>query len=397
MKGKKVLALVTGTVLAAAMITGCGNNGANTASSAESKTEDSVAASSQAEAESTVEESAEASTDPLKMITEGYYSYTYPIEGMDDMCAFFHFYEEQPVLGSVFYAGFAWNQITYAGTYTVEEKECSYSVTATREDQTAEPKKLTEGTAPYTVTFYSFDGEELGHCGFDGEILYNDSAVTGTGAEECMFYHDTDAASKYQGTYDGEKGITYLGFVGEDSTSTLSLYHNGRYEDMVDMIVEGTWTMEEGTDGGYKYILTPDMDSDTGAVVEVSADQSTCVYTPDGGESINMTNVKAAGPSVVMNLTGKAPIPGQKVEADVLGDLYDDGTVKLVVSAFGTDMDLDAGTYEMGSDGYTVSFHFDNAGDLTSALSEKGAVVQYVGNSEILGDLDIELVISLAQ
>ena len=42
MKGKKVLALVTGTVLAAAMITGCGNNGANTASSAESKTEDSV-------------------------------------------------------------------------------------------------------------------------------------------------------------------------------------------------------------------------------------------------------------------------------------------------------------------------------------------------------------------
>ncbi len=81
----------------------------------------------------------------------------------------------------------------------------------------------------------------------------------------------------------------------------------------------------------------------------------------------------------------------------MLGELYDDGTVKLVVSAFGTDIDLDAGTYEMGSDGYTVSFHFDNAGDLTSALSEAGAVVQYVGTSEILGDLDIELVISLAQ
>lgn len=39
MKGKKVLALVTGTVLAAAMVTGCGNNGAST----ESKAEESVA------------------------------------------------------------------------------------------------------------------------------------------------------------------------------------------------------------------------------------------------------------------------------------------------------------------------------------------------------------------
>lgn len=314
---------------------------------------------------------------------------------MDDMCAFFHFYEEQPVLGSVFYAGFAWNQITYAGTYTVEEKECPYSVCLTREDQTADPAVYTEGTAPYTVTFYDFQGNELGACGYDGEYLYNDSAVDGSGGK-ARYAHDVDGVSKYMGTYESEVGIAYLDFVAEEEvTSTLTLYHNGRYLDMVDMLVEGNWTMAEGADG-YEYTLTPDSSSDTAAVIAVSADESTGVYTAEGGEGIAMVNTKNSGPKAAQEMKGTTPIPGQEVEADVIGKLYDDGSVTVAASAFGTELPLDEGTWSMGEDGYTITFQFKEAGELVSGMSEAGAVLQYVVSSQMLGEVDTELVISFA-
>lgn len=347
----------------------------------------------------TLEEVTQAQSAPaevLEQMTEGYYSYTYPVEGMDDMCAFFHFYEEQPVLGSVFYAGYAWNQITYVGTYTVEELETGYSCYSNREDQTAEPAVLTDGTAPYKVTFYDFSGNELGSCAFDGDVLYNDSAVSGTGADQVMFYHDTDENSDYMGTYEGEAGVAYLDFVGEDPTSTLTLYHNGRYMDLVNMIVEGTWSMEEDEDG-YTYTLTPDLEGDTSAVVEVSADEQSCTYTPSEGDAITMTNTKSAGPAAAMTMTGEIAIPGQDTNAELIGTLYEDGTVTLVASAFGSEMAIDDGTWEMQENGYTVDFSFTNAGELTSALGDAGAVLNYVGTSETFGDIDTELVIAYAE
>lgn len=399
MKKKGFLALVTSLCLCMSMLAGCGGNEPQKESSAPSdkSTQESSQESSGAEESSGSEEVPEAhSTDPLEMIHEGYYSWTYPVDGMDDMCAFFHFYEEQPVLGAVFYAGFAWNQITYAGTYTVEEKECTYSVSFTRDDQMADPAVLTEGTAPYTVTFYDFAGNELGSCAYDGEYLYNDSAVDGTGGGKARYAHDVDAASAYMGTYESELGIAYLDFVAaEEATSTLTLYHNGRYLDMVDMMVEGTWSMAEGADG-YDYTLTPDSASDTAAVVAVSKDQSTAVYTADGGEGIAMINTANSGPKAAMEMMGTTPIPGQEVEADVIGKLYADGSVTVVASAFGSEFPLDEGTWTMGENGYTVTFQFKNAGELVSELGEAGAFLHYVVASEVLGDVDTELVISIA-
>ncbi|MCM1025533.1 MAG: hypothetical protein NC432_03820 [Roseburia sp.] len=393
MKGKKILALLTSALLCVSLLAGCG--GQSAPGESEPSSENPVESMEPVQ-ESTQPEQPAASTDPLEMITEGYYSFTYPVEGMDDMCAFFHFYPEQPVLGAVFYAGFAWNQITYVGTYTVEQKDMAYKCTATREDGLADPPNYTEGTAAYTVTFYDFDGNELGACGFDGGILYNDSPIAGTGAENCFFYHDADPASKYLGTYEGEVGQPYLDFVAaEEVTSTLTLYHNGRYLDMVDMMVEGTWSMAEAADG-YEYTLTPDSDSDTAAVIAVSADESAGVYTPEGGAGINMINTADSGPQAMLEMIGTAPIPGQEVDADVIGKLYDDGSVTVIASAFGSEFPLDEGTWSMGEDGYTVSFQFKNAGELASELGEAGAVLKYVVSSEVLGEVDTELVISFA-
>ena len=366
MKGKKFVALVMGAVLGMSMMAGCG-----------SKTDAPVESQPETEAVSEAvtpetETQAVSSDDPMEAITEGYYTYGYEVGDML-MSYYFHFYEEQPVLGKVFYAGMCMNQINFAGTYDVVEENYDYSCYANREDQEADKK--TEGTAPYTVYFYDWDGNELDKCGYDGDNLYsNMTAITGVGGENIILAHDTDVAnSKYADTYTAEAGQIYVSYVSEeDETSTVALYHNGRYLDMVNMMVEGNWTMAETADG-YEFTLTPDSDSDTAAVLDVTSDFATATYTPDGGEAVALVNNKDAGPAVSYTLTGTIAIPGQDgAEADLVGKLYDDGTVTLAASAFGTDMDIDAGTYTV-DDSYVYTFEFDNAGELTSGCGESGA------------------------
>lgn len=411
MRAKKLLALAMSAVLCMSVLSGCGKENKEPVSGNPTQPTSAPEAPTGADkdplenpegknpAENPDEtKQPETPADPAEAICQGYYSYCYPVDGLDDMCAFFHFYEEQPVLGSVFYAGYAWNQINFAGTYVLEKKERAYSCIANREDQIADPSVMTEGTAPYTVTFYDFAGNELGSCGFDGDVLYNDTdAVSGMGADKCMFYHDVQGeASPYVATYSAEAGIAYLDFVAADPTSTLTLYHNGRYMDLVDMMVEGKWSMAEGAEG-YEYTLTPDSTFDTAAVLAVAKDEQTAVYTPDGGEALGMTNVKAAGPKPALVLIGETPIPGQEINAAVLGSLYDDGTCMLVASAFGMEFPLDGGTWSMGADGYTITFQLQIAGELVSGLGSQGAFLRYVAGSEILGDIDTELVITFPE
>ncbi len=225
------------------------------------------------------------------------------------------------------------------------------------------------------------------------------TTITGVGGENIILAHDTDVAnSKYADTYTAEAGQIYVSYVSEeDETSTVALYHNGRYLDMVNMMVEGNWTMAETADG-YEFTLTPDSDSDTAAVLDVTSDFATATYTPDGGEAVALVNNKDAGPAVSYTLTGTIAIPGQDgAEADLVGKLYDDGTVTLAASAFGTDMDIDAGTYTV-DDSYVYTFEFDNAGELTSAFGDTGAELEYVqAGHEIFGDIDEVLTIGLPE
>lgn len=402
MKGKKFLALLVSTALCVSMLVGCGSNDdENTGSTGNNVVEDSQPEGTEDKtgtpSEGTPENTApatELSSDPAVRITQGYYSFTYPIDGMDDMCAFFHFYEEQPVLGSIFYAGYAWNQITFVGTYTVEKKETSYACIATRDDMTADPKVITEGTAPYMVTFFDLEGNELGACGFDGDILYNDTtAVSGSGAEGCMFYLDAQGdASPYAATYAGELGKAIADYVAVDeATSTLSLYHSGRYMDLVNMMIEGNWTMT----GDGEYTLTPDSNSDTAAVLTVNAD-GTATYTPEGGDAIAMVSTQA-GPEVAYTMKGVLPMDG--FDADLILSLYVDGTCSLIASAFGTEFPLDAGTYTLAENGYEFTIQFDNAGEVISILDpeqfEAAVGIQYIQAGTMLGDIDAALGIVL--
>ncbi len=397
MKIKKLSALFMCSVLTLSLLVGCSGKKAEEETNA---TTDPVANTEEVVADVTEEPAQEVlSNDPLEMITQGYYTYSYPVEGLGDFGYYFHFYKEAPVIGSVFYAGFALNQITFTGTYTVEEKPFDYACFPDRESSQVEGAEVPTGTAPYTVTFFDWDGNVIDSCGFDGDVLYNDmDVITGIGGGPNYYTHDTDGeASKYNELYQGEVGMAYLDFIGTDSaTSTLTLYHNGTYMDLVNMMVEGTWTMAE-TGSGYEYTLTPNSDSDMAAVLTVSSDKLTASYAPAEGDSVIMSNVSEAGPKVFQTMAGAIPIPGQEegVNADLICLLFDDGTCTVTAAAFGQDMPMDAGTYTMGADGFTITFQFDTAGEIVSALNpELGQVtIQYVQAGTNLGDVDTTLAI----
>ena len=135
---KKLLALILAGVMVLSMVA-CGAPAADPTEAPAAPTEAPAAPTE-----------APASTDPLDMITEGYYQHCYTAEGYGEFGYFFHFYEEVPVLGSVFYAGLNNNRANFVGTYTVEEVPFDYACfpdRATKTDPNATP---TEGTAPYT-------------------------------------------------------------------------------------------------------------------------------------------------------------------------------------------------------------------------------------------------------
>lgn len=397
MRGKKFLTLAVSAALGLSMLAGCGDRETGTQDAGETQktTEVQKEAPATEEPEQEPEQKA-ASDDPVSAITDSYYSYGYMVDTMH-MSYYFHFYDEQPVLGKVFYGGMCMNQINFVGTYDVVEEEYAYSCYADRAAQEAETP--TEGTAPYTVHFYDWDGNELDKCGYDGEYLYsNMTAITGVGGENIMLARDAEPEnSDFADEYAGELGQIYAEYVAEDeATSTIALYHNGTYLDLMDMMVEGTWTMAESADG-YEFTLTPDSASDTAAVLAATGDFATATYTPDGGEAVALINNAESGPAVSYTITGKIAIPGQETEADIIGTLYDDGTVKLVASAFGTDFEIDTGTYTV-DENYTFTFEFDTVGELTSGFGETGAELAYAqtGN-EVFGDMDVVLTIELPQ
>ena len=295
-------------------------------------------------------------------VANTYYSYGYDVGGMF-MNYYIHFYDEIPGLGKVFHAGMCMDQITFDGTYEVLAEERAYSVAMDR--PASEAGTLTEGTAPYTVVFYDFDGNEMDRCAMDAEHIYNDmAAITGVGGTNCALNLDTDPEnSKFAAQYADEPAVAFLSLINpEDDTATLDLKVNGKYDDLVVLFVEGTYAMNaEQTE----IVLTPDSDSDPGATVTKNED-GTYTYVSTDGDEVTLVEVKGA--EVLYALKGEIPVPGMEgTNADFICDLYSDYTMKLYADFMGNQMDVDQGTFEIDSSTYSFVFHFENAGDMTTA------------------------------
>lgn len=291
--------------------------------------------------------------DDPKDLADKYFVYGYTAEGYGDYVYYFHFYEEDPVLGAVFYAGFVNNGANFAGTYEVVEEEREYTCFTDREacvDDSVDP--ITD-KAPYTIIFYDFNGAELDRCGYDGKVLYNDmETLTGVGGGEMMYNLDTDATdkSKFASTYEGEMGVPYLDMVSvDDETCTVTLNHNMTYSDMMDIMTEGTWSKKENSDGSAEYTLTPD-DGDP-ATVKVAADGTTATYVAaDGSESSLKVLVEAK--LVATYRSEQFDVPSQGIKGEAIIYLYSDGSAVFSVNLVDWNMEKEysTGTYT-GSDG----------------------------------------------
>ena len=314
---------------------------------------------------------------PAETLLEGRFTYAFSAEGYGDFVSFFHFYPEDPVLGAVFYIGYLNNQTTFTGTYKVVEEERAYHAAPSRDDAAV------DGTAPYTIVFYDWMGNEIDRTAYDGSIIYNDmTAITAYGGSEAWYYHDAEMDARYTDAYDKEIGVAYLDFIVDgDEYSGVTLNHNMTYLDLTGMIVEGTWTLQPNDQGGYDYTLTPDDPTDTGAVVSVAADRMTATYTAEGSdESLNLVSTVSTR-SVIGEYAGTCEAYGTECPLSLV--LYDDGTCELIADVFGNVGVIDNGTYEAVETGCLL--HMEKGGDAEAAYT-----VHYVGTTDV-GDVDTEL------
>lgn len=322
-----------------------------------------------------------AEADPAADLADTRWYYGYAVEGLGDMVQFYHFYPDNLGIGAVFYAGYAWNQITFSGTWTVAEEPCDYEAIPERD---ADP---ITGTAPYTITLYSWDGEELDKLAYDGEHVYNISEKTNcdpmTGGGKYVLNKADDAALEaYADTFDGELGIAYMNFVApEDDSCTLQLNTNGTYEDLMVMFVEGTWAKDESG----AIALTPASEMDDGATVTAQEDGS-WLYVSTSGDEMVVNEVKEA--AVAYTFAGTFPFNG--VDADLVIAALDDGTCTATVAAFGMEMGIDAGTYTF-ADPAIFTFNFEGAGEIVSEFGgDTGVQVTYTNPAvEAIGGMEV--------
>jgi len=329
-----------------------------------------------------------AAAEDVPNLAGTYYSYGYDVGFFIDY--FFHFYDEVPGVGKVFYAGFALNQITYNGTYDVIAEERDYACWPDRETvaAAAEGAEIPAGKAPYTVVFYDFDGKELDRCGLDAEgRLYVDmKTIAGIGGENAIYILDTDPEnSKFAADYKNEQALSILELVNpEDDTATLTLKVNGKYDDLIVMYVEGTYAMNEDQT---VITLTPDSESDEGATVTKKEDGS-WTYVSKSGEEVALT--KVVGLEMSYALKGEIPVPGMEgTNADFICALYNDGSARLYADFMGNQMDVDKGTYEIDMTTYSFNIHFEGAGDITTEGFGADMVLNYKREGvELFGDIE---------
>ncbi len=326
-----------------------------------------------------------------------YYSYSFSAEGYGNYVFYFHFYENDPVLGAVYYAGLSNNRINFAGLYTVEEAAYEYACYPDRETVVGNGDKIT-GTAPYTIHFLDWNGVEIDTCGWDGEVLYNDcETITGSGSGP-MFYN-LDAEGKFQKKYDEEVGISYMEFVAvDDPTCTVGLNHNKTYTDMMVYYIDGNWAISDGEDGAKIYTLTPFDETEDVVTLTVAADQKSAVYTDAEGTKTEMTNAVAEGPKAAYVGNGTFHVDAYNADAAVTATLYDDSTCEIVAALYGNAATIDQGTYTMNED-HSITFQLDNVGEVVAKLdmSVMTIVLNYANAETPLGAMEVALPIGRAE
>lgn len=296
---------------------------------------------------------------PTEALTEGYYTYSYSVEGYGQMLRFMHFYDN----GVVYYgqSGGGGTQ-GYIYFYEVEKAPFEYSVWYTRAEREegqandegkTEDTGLHEGTADYTITVTSTTDSSVSYTiGFDGENIYTSTeSFVIDDARRMRFTHDTE------GEYE-ELGQAVVKLVTpEDADYYIQINHNGTYTDMMGEIIdEGTWTM--ATENGVTtYSLTSNGSDSVTATLVVNAD-GTGTYTPAGGTSQNV--IPEQEEVVVQELvvlrgtaTGK-DTSGADVAYEYTLTLFDDQSYTLDLEGNGVSLTVAEGSFAPSGANYSL-------------------------------------------
>lgn len=385
-------------ILAIAMIFGL----ASCASSETAASEPEVVAAEPAAVEATASEAAAAEAPAagadsavLEALIADQWCYKFSAEGYGDFAFFFKFYEEDPVLGKVYYAGLSNNRQNFAGGYDLVEEPYEYKAYYTRAEEQADNDNVAHtavGTAPYTIILKDWDGNEMGRMGFDGEYLYNaqDKATAKIYSSGSTPFVYTKNTGSFDQTIDGEMPVAVFEYVADDDvTSTVQVNHNHTYTDLVAAMIEGTWAATQEADGSITFAFTPEDPTDTAATLVVSADKATAVYTAEGEDPINMSVPK---PAVTVDHTfeGTSPTSYGK-DATLVIECLSDGTFSLKGTVFGQTMEFDKGTWSMNAS-HKFTFNCEKAGTLESAIVERSVRLVYKQSGTVLGDLESEMI-----
>lgn len=324
-------------------------------------------------------------------LTADYWCYAFSAEGYGDFTFFFHFYDEDPTFGKVYYAGFSNNRQNFAGRYRLIEREYAYKAYKDRESEQADAAPI-EGTAPYTIALFDWDGNAVGSMGFDGERVINaqdktKAVIYSTGSTPFFYEKNT---GKFDSAIAGEVAMPVYEFVSdEDVTSTIQINHNHTYTDLVAAMVEGSWEATALADGSVSFALTPNDKTDTPATLVVAADKKTAVYTAQGDSAIAMS-VPQPAVTIVQSFEGSAPTSYGK-DATITLDCLSDGTFTVTAAIFGQSMELDNGTWTM-TPAHKFTFVCANAGTIESEIVGRAVQFTYAQNGTKLGDLSCTMV-----
>lgn len=212
--------------------------------------------------------------------------------------------------------------------------------------------------------------------------------ITGTGTGANIFRLDTDPENSLLAEdYKKELAVSIMSFVSpDDETATLELLVNGRYDDMVIMAVSGTYSMNDD-----KSEITLTADSGETASVTLNEDGTYTYKAVDGTEAA----LAAVGQKAAVSYTfkGEVAVPGMEdTMGDMICEFYEDGTMRVYASAMGAEFDLDAGSYDVDMETYTITAHFDKAGDIATRFTDETMALDYVqAGAEVFGDVEVTL------
>lgn len=249
-------------------------------------------------------------------VTDGVFEYLMTPEGRDPMYNFVHFYDS-----GVFYSSAYGGGQYEVGFYEVTE----------------EPREYEDGdgnmhTVPQTILMKKLDGSEYATVAYDaaqgiiGDFapLYNNEYVQNLEPDEGKI---------------AENGVALYEYIVEgDDYAMVGINHNGTYQDSVEAIVEGTWTLDQNV-----YTLT---DGDEGDVytLTLSEDGFSAEYKMPDGTVRTLLLVRE--PEAVMVFAGAA-------SSDVLGEVtatircYDSGEAVLEMTVSGSTQSMPGGTWKL--------------------------------------------------